>query len=108
MPDGTQRTHGTAEDYEHLLGEQFRRARLLVDLDQATLARTANVSLTALKSLEAGRGSSLRTVVRVARALDRTDWLLGLEPEPEISPIALLRAREGQAPRRRASNRARS
>jgi transcriptional regulator with XRE-family HTH domain len=95
----------TTAELERELGAQFRALRLGGNLDQAGLARRANVSLSALKSLESGRGSSLRTVIRVARALDRLDWALGLSPEPEVSPMALLRAQEGISPRRRASRR---
>jgi transcriptional regulator with XRE-family HTH domain len=90
---------------ERELGAQFRALRLEANIDQASLARNSNVSLSALKSLEAGRGSTLRTVIRVARALGRLDWALGLRPEPEVSPLALLRAQEGLAPRQRATRR---
>ncbi len=101
-------TQISTEDVEAELGAQFRRARLNLDLDQKSLAARANVAVGALQNLESGRGSTLRTLVRVARALDRLDWLLGLEPEPEISPIALLRAREQSQEPRRASPRRRS
>lgn len=57
----------STEDIEQRLGSQFRALRLAEDIDQDSLARKANVSLSAVRSLEAGRGSSLRTVIRVAR-----------------------------------------
>jgi DNA-binding XRE family transcriptional regulator len=55
-------------DWEQQLGAQFRAARLEAELDQATLAKRANVSEGAIKALEAGRGSTLKTLVKVLRA----------------------------------------
>ena len=45
-------------------------------------------------------GSTLKTIVRVARALDREAWLLGLAPRPTVSPIDVLRSSR-TSPRRR-------
>lgn len=99
------RTYRTTEEMERSFGEQVRALRLNRDIDQATLAERAAVSLSALKALEAGRGSSLRTIVRVARALDRGDWLDSFFEQPSISPLAIARAREGVPRPKRASNR---
>lgn len=98
----------TVADWELRIGEQVRRARLLDDLDQVGLAAAANVSLSSLRGLEAGRGSTLRTLISVLRALNRTEWLTELEPEPELSPIALARARDGLREPQRATRRSRS
>ncbi|GAA1707390.1 hypothetical protein GCM10009808_26720 [Microbacterium sediminicola] len=95
----------STEEWEAELGRQVRRARLSADIDQKTLARTANVSHSALRALEAGTGSSLRTLVRVIRALDRTDWLESLEPPAHLSPLEILRASEGHSEPQRASRR---
>jgi transcriptional regulator with XRE-family HTH domain len=89
----------TAE-WEELIGEQFRRLRIARNLDQAELADLAGVSLGSVKGLEQGRGSSLKTIVRVARALDREDWLRGLAPRITVSPIDVLRSSRTE-PRRR-------
>lgn len=92
----------TASDLEQQLGADIRRTRQQRGLTQAGLAERANISLTAMKHLEAGRGSSLSTLVRVARALDRSDWLAGFAPPaPAFSPLALLRERENSAPQSR-------
>jgi transcriptional regulator with XRE-family HTH domain len=88
----------TAE-WEALLGRQFRSLRLRAELDQVTLAGRAAVSLGALKNLESGGGSSLKTVVRVAIALDCAHWLRTLSPPISVSPIEILRS--GREPRRR-------
>lgn len=80
-------------DLQGHLGDQLRRLRLARDLDQLTLADKAGVSEKALRNLEAGRGSSLSTLLQVLRALDRLDWLDTLAPVAAISPMALLRQR---------------
>lgn len=58
---------------EAAVGEGVRRARLLMDMDQATLARRANVSVGAVRNLESGKGSTLLTLLRVLRVLGRAD-----------------------------------
>lgn len=97
----------TAEEIERQLGAQVRALRLAIDLDQRTLADNANVGVSALRNLEAGRGVSLRTLVRVVRALGRGDWFEDLYPEPEVSPLALARAQAGERVPKRASKRRR-
>lgn len=76
-----------------LVGEHIRAARVTSDLDQTGLAALANVSLGALSNLERGKGSSLKTVVAVVRALGRTDWLEALAPPVTVSPLQMLRAK---------------
>jgi len=88
-------------DWEQQLGAQFRAARLEAELDQATLAKRANVSEGAIKALEAGRGSTLKTLVKVLRALNRTDWLLAFAPQVSVSPLQALKG--ATAPRQRVS-----
>ena len=90
----------STDDWEAAIGEQFRTLRLGRNLDQAQLAELAGVSLGSVKGLEQGRGSTLKTIVRVARALDREDWLRGLAPRPTMSPIDVLRSSRTE-PRRR-------
>jgi len=99
------RTYRTTEEIERSFGAQVKALRLEGDVDQATLAERAAVSVSALKALESGRGSSLRTVVRVARALDRVDWLDSFYEQPAISPLTIAREREGLRRPRRASPR---
>jgi transcriptional regulator with XRE-family HTH domain len=95
--------YATSAELEQQLGKQFQRLRLAQNIGQASLATAANISLTALKALESGQGSSLRTVVKVARALGKSDWLLEFYPEVEVSPMAVLRASQGIKERKRAS-----
>lgn len=101
----------TAQEWEEVIGEHVRNARIARDLDQKRLSELANVSVGAVSNLERGKGSSLKTLVAVVRAVGRTDWLESLAPQVTVSPIQLLRAKQG-VPRtrvrvrtRRASNR---
>lgn len=93
-----ERNHRTVEEWELYLGEQIRSVRVSNDLDQATLAALANVSVATLSNLERGKGSSLKTVIAVVKALGRTDWLEALAPPVTVSPLQMLRAKQ-KAPR---------
>ncbi|MEQ1874983.1 MAG: helix-turn-helix transcriptional regulator [Ilumatobacteraceae bacterium] len=94
------RSNLTIDEWERVVGEQVRSARIAGELDQAGLAAAANVSVGALANLERGAGSSLKTVIAVVRALGRTDWLEALAPPVTISPLQMLRSKQ-QTPRRR-------
>jgi transcriptional regulator with XRE-family HTH domain len=101
-----ERNYRSVEEWEQVVGEQVRNARVTSGLDQPRLAALANVSVGALSNLERGKGSSLKTVVAVLRALGRTDWLEALAPEVTVSPMQMLRAKQ-KPPRRRARVRVR-
>ena len=72
--------YSTSSELEAQVGEHFRSLRLRANIQQVDLALRADVSLSAIKNLETGKGTTLRTVVRVAKALvppDRLDrWPL--------------------------------
>ena len=88
------RNYVTVDEWEARVGAQVRSARIAADLDQVRLATLADVSVGALSNLERGRGSSLKTLVAVVRALGRTDWLESLAPPVTISPMQMLRAKQ--------------
>lgn len=90
----------TPEEMEAGLGEKLRALRLSKNLDQKTLAERAGLSVRALRNLEAGRGSTIKTLVCVLRALGRQAWLDTIAPVATINPVHL--TREAQ-PRQRAS-----
>ncbi|MCX8567189.1 MAG: DNA-binding transcriptional regulator, XRE-family HTH domain [Glomeribacter sp. 1016415] len=81
------------------LGGQIRALRIRTHLDQTELAALANSSTGAIKNLENGKGSSLKTMVKVIRALNRTDWLELLAPMMPISPMQILKAKQKNKPR---------
>lgn len=83
--------HNTIEEFEALMGEQLKALRLRQNIDQATLAARAGCSVSALKNLEYGAGSTLRTLISVVRTLGREDWLRNVAPGPTISPVSMLK-----------------
>lgn len=94
-----------AESAEISVGVQFRQLRLARAWDQSQLAGAAGVSLSSIKNLEQGKGSTLKTLAKVALALDRGEWLKSVAPAATISPIEVLR--QGRRPARRRVYRAR-
>jgi transcriptional regulator with XRE-family HTH domain len=75
----------TTEEMEAALGDKLKALRLSRNLDQQTLAERAGVSVRALRSLESGQGSTLKTLVAVLRALGRQDWLNTIAPVATIN-----------------------
>jgi transcriptional regulator with XRE-family HTH domain len=94
-------------ELEQLLGSRLRELRILRNLDQVSLAERAGVSLNALKHLESGKGARVNSLIKVLRALDRTDWLDTLAPTVSISPMQMLKrqSREPKRARRRVRRR---
>lgn len=106
MGMATEQQKPTTTELEASFGQRIRACRIAADLDQASLASRSDVSIGALKNLENGKGSSLRTLIRVIRALDQTDWLDSLGPQITISPLQMLTSRQSTpAPRQRVSPR---
>lgn len=93
--------HHTIANLEAQLGASLRALRLDRNIEQATLADRAGVSLNALKNLEGGRGSTLKTLLSVLRALGREDWLKTIAPVATINPLTMTKT---AAPRRRATS----
>jgi transcriptional regulator with XRE-family HTH domain len=91
----------TTAEAEATLGDHLRRLRIDSGITQEQLADRADLSVKSVRALETGRGSKLSTLIRVLRVLDRDDWLDALHPEPEASPMRLLRESRGEKPRRR-------
>ena len=87
-------TFMSPDELQAALGKQLRELRIAKNLDQITTAEKAGISEKALRNLEAGRGSSIETLVRVLKALDSLDGLRLLAPKPSVSPLALLRHSE--------------
>lgn len=93
----------TTAEAEERLGGRIRSLRLSKNLDQATVAERAGVSVRTVKNLENGRGSSVATLVRVVRALGRADWLDAVQPTVSISPLRMLAQERRDAEPQRAS-----
>lgn len=89
----------TPQEMEAALGLRLKTLRLDRNIDQKTLAERAGISVRALRNLEGGEGSTLRTLMSVLRALGRADWLHTIAPVATINPLMLNRQAE---PRQRA------
>lgn len=88
-------------ELQELLGERLKRLRLGRNLDQRSTAEKAGISEKALRNLEAGRGSTVETLLRVLKALEYLQGLDLLAPEPSVNPLDLLRqAKQPQRARR--------
>ena len=92
--------HQTVDEVEVVLGERLKSLRIHKNLDQATLAKQAGISVRTLRNLETGGGSSLRTLIQVVRGLGREAWFETIAPVPSINPLMLTRK---ALPRQRAS-----
>jgi len=79
----------TLGEQELELGDNLKRLRLNKNCDQKTLAARAGISVRALRNLEAGQGSSLKTLLSVVRALGREAWLQTIAPVATINPLTL-------------------
>ena len=88
----------TAEEWEIFIGEQIKTVRIRKNLTQDELSARANISKSALRNLEKGKGSTVKTLVSVLNTLDETAWIENLAPEITVSPIQLM---ELGKPRRR-------
>jgi len=78
-------------ELQELLGERLKRLRLNRNQDQRSTAEKAGISEKALRNLEAGRGSTVDTLLRVLKALDYLQGLDMLAPETSVNPLELLR-----------------
>lgn len=74
------------------LGRRVRQLRLSRNIDQWTTAEKAGITRTAVQNLEAGRGSTIETFLRILKALNYLEGIEILAPEPTVNPLALLRS----------------
>jgi transcriptional regulator with XRE-family HTH domain len=73
--------------------QELRRSR---DLTLGDVASLCGLSEKTVSRAEHGRNPTLLTVVRLLRAYERLSALNEFIPEPEISPMALIRERRGR------------
>ena len=77
----------TPEELEKTLGQQIRNLRIIRNLAQSELAERAGVALNAVKRLESGQTSTTKSLVKVLKALNRTEWLDTLAPQITVNPL---------------------
>ena len=73
------------------LGAATRALRVSRGLTQSEVAAKAGVALRSIATLERVGNSSLETFVRALNALGAADVIAKLAPQPQVSPLALLR-----------------
>lgn len=69
------------------LGAQIEGYRISRNFKQEDLAERAGISRSTLARLEAGKGGTLDSLVRVLRALAIEDRLLNVVPDARLSPL---------------------
>lgn len=93
------------EEWEETLGRQLRDLRLRQNVDQRQLAEQAGVALNVVKNLEAGKGATVKSLVKVLRALGRVEWIDSLAPAVSISPLRMLKTKPSRQRASRGSRR---
>ena len=71
------------------LGRRLQRERLNQNITQARLAEQAGISRRTLVAAEKGEGTTLDTLIRLLRGLEKLGQLDQFLPEPPVSPIQL-------------------
>lgn len=77
------------------LGRRLRGLRKARGLTLAEAADATGLHTTTVSRAEHGDNATLLTVVRLLRAYGRLSALDAFIPEPEVSPMALVRGRDG-------------
>ncbi len=83
---------GTDPEILRQLGDRLARIRKSRELTQAEAADRAGIDRTTVSRAERGENPNLLTVVRLLRVYGRLDALESFIPEPEVSPLALIRS----------------
>jgi len=85
----------TATDQEILasIGERLRALRKARGLTQDEAAARAGLARSTISEAENGENPTLHTVIRLLRVYGELPALESFIPEPEVSPMARLRAR---------------
>lgn len=79
------------QELEEALGESIKTLRLQKNITRQSFCIRAGVSETALRNLEGGKGATVKTLVRVAKALDKESWLNNLTPQSSINPLYIVK-----------------
>jgi transcriptional regulator with XRE-family HTH domain len=91
----------TTSEWQVFIGESLRDARLAREMDQQSLADRASISRATLSKMENGAPTTVAALIKVVRALGRTDWFELLdETGGGISPLALARELSRQPTKR--------
>ena len=95
----------SSETIENALGDRIEKIRLKQNITQSRLAKEAGVSRSTITRLaQEGKGISLDSFIRILKALQLTNNLEALLPDPGLSPLEELK-RDSQPSRQRARTR---
>ena len=78
------------------LGRRLARLRKARGMTQAEAAARAGLDRTTVSRAERGDNPNLLTLVRLLRVYGRLGTLGSFIPEPEVSPLALIRSARGK------------
>lgn len=78
------------------LGRRLARLRKSAGLTQAEAAERAGLDRTTVSRAERGDNPNLLTLVRLLRVYGRLTTLDAFIPEPDVSPMELIRSRRGR------------
>lgn len=78
------------------LGQRLAALRKTTGLNQAETAQRAGLDRSTVSRAEQGDNPTLLTLVRLLRVYRRLAALDAFIPEPEVSPMALIRSRKGR------------
>ncbi|OGT64039.1 MAG: hypothetical protein A3J38_07145 [Gammaproteobacteria bacterium RIFCSPHIGHO2_12_FULL_45_9] len=95
------KTISTPEELEYMLGENMKALRLQKNLARKTLCNRAGISENALRNLEGGKGTTLKTLIRALKALHQETWLEKIAPKTSIHPLHLTNEKEQRQRARR-------
>jgi transcriptional regulator with XRE-family HTH domain len=84
----------TPDELEQILGEDIKTLRLQRNITRHALCARAGVSENALRHLEGGKGSTLKTLIRILKALERESWLEKIAPLTSINPLHLVKEKK--------------
>lgn len=90
----------TTDEWLAEIGARLRAVRIRQRLEQKELASAANVSISAIKNLEGGKGSTLTSLIHVLRALNLPDLFQTLPPADMVSPLEIARTGQTSLPQR--------
>ena len=80
----------TVANWEQLIGERIKRARLDKNLTQNEVAERCGITQLTISKLESGKGSRLSTLINVMKVLDLEEQFEMLVPPKPVSPIQIL------------------
>ena len=86
----------STQNREEKVGEQLKSARIRKNMTQADVAARIGVTVPTISRLEAGKGSSLGTFIKVIEVLGEEKWLDSFAPTVSISPMAMKNTRKNR------------